>query len=235
MNDLIVLHDIPWTLDVEAMARRLHIKPASKSYAEFEKLCAEAVQVGKPAAMARTGFISELDETGVIIEGEHFVSRVLSVNLQGKQRVFAYVATCGCEINAWAESLEDLLLQYEAEAIKEVVLGAAIAALKQTIDEQYHPGKTSTMAPGSLADWPIREQRPLFNVLGDTQNLIGVALGETMLMTPNKSVSGIRFAVEEDFYSCLLCPREGCPDRRMAYKPELYDERYVGAARSTGM
>ena len=65
--------------------------------------------------MARTGFISELDETGVIIEGEHFVSRVLSVNLQGKQRVFAYVATCGCEINAWAESLEDLLLQYEAE------------------------------------------------------------------------------------------------------------------------
>jgi len=235
MNDLVLLQNIPWTLNVEALARRLHIKPTSKPYAEFETLCAEAVQVGKPAAMARAAFISKATDAQVIIAGESFVSRVLAVNLQGKNRVFAYLATCGRELNAWAESLDDLLQQYEAEAIKEIALGAAIAALKRAIDDQFHPGKTSTMAPGSLADWPIREQRPLFNLLGDTQGLIGVELGESMLMTPNKSVSGIRFAVEEDFFSCLLCSREGCPNRRMAYKPELYEERYVGAAKSNGM
>ena len=45
------------------------------------------------------------------------------------------------------------------------------------------------MNPGSLADWPMREQRPLFGLLGDTDAAIGVELMESYLMRPTKSVS----------------------------------------------
>ena len=88
------------------------------------------------------------------------------------------------------------------------------------------PGKTATMAPGSLSNWPLPQQRPLFDVLGDVQGIIGVELSDSFLMTPNKSVSGVRFPTEEGFASCQLCPREGCPNRRAPYDQTLYERKY---------
>ena len=82
------------------------------------------------------------------------------------------------------------------------------------------------MNPGSLPDWPIQQQRPLFQLLGDPNTAIGVELTASYLMEPNKSVSGIRFPTEERFESCMLCPRQDCPGRRSAYDPELYDQKY---------
>ena len=61
------------------------------------------------------------------------------------------------------------------------------------------------MNPGSLADWPLREQRPLFGLLGNVRAAIGVTLTPSLLMTPTKSVSGILFPSEETFASCQLC------------------------------
>jgi hypothetical protein len=87
-------------------------------------------------------------------------------------------------------------------------------------------GPTAAMSPGSLADWPIREQRPLFSLLGDPEQAIGVKLTDSFLMIPNKTVSGLRFSTEERFESCQLCPREHCPGRRAAYEPDLYDRKY---------
>ena len=99
-------------------------------------------------------------------------------------------------------------------------------ALGHHLSTCYDLGRTATMAPGSLADWPIREQRPLFRILGDPLTAVGVELTDSFLMIPNKSVSGIRFPTEERFESCQLCPREGCPGRRAAYDPDLYESKY---------
>jgi predicted transcriptional regulator len=82
------------------------------------------------------------------------------------------------------------------------------------------------MNPGSLTDWPLREQRALFSLLGDVQATVGVELTNSLLMVPTKSVSGIFFPAEESFASCQLCPREACPNRRAPYDPELYDRKY---------
>ncbi|MCL6614559.1 MAG: hypothetical protein K6U03_08105, partial [Firmicutes bacterium] len=43
-----------------------------------------------------------------------------------------------------------------------------------------------------------------------------------------KSVSGLRFPVEEGFENCQLCPRQGCPGRRAPYAPEIFARRYSG-------
>ena len=82
------------------------------------------------------------------------------------------------------------------------------------------------MNPGSLADWPLSEQRVLFALLGDTQDAIGVQLTSSLLMVPTKSVSGIIYPTAETFASCQLCPRRGCPNRRAAYDPQLFEQKY---------
>ena len=87
-------------------------------------------------------------------------------------------------------------------------------------------GKLSRMNPGSLPDWPLSEQKPLFAVLGEGPAKIGVQLKDSFLMVPVKTVSGIFFPAEEKFESCQLCPREKCPGRRAPYDPELYDRKY---------
>jgi hypothetical protein len=83
------------------------------------------------------------------------------------------------------------------------------------------------MSPGRLEDWPLRAQKPLFEILGDPGGEIGVRLMPSLWMLPNKSVSGVRFPTEKSFESCELCPREDCPGRKMPYDPTLYERRFA--------
>jgi len=66
----------------------------------------------------------------------------------------------------------------------------------------------------------------LFALLGDATEAVGVRLLDSLLMTPTKSVSGIRFPTEERFESCQLCPRPDCPGRRAPYDATLYERKY---------
>lgn len=226
MGEVIVLDAIPFAMDLNQLEKRLHIETGSDNAAEFAALADEAQHIAQPKALYRLAFLTSRDEESVTIEGIRFTSRVLSVNLQKAHRVFAYMATCGTELDDWAHGKDDPLQQFWAEAIKESALRAAIKAVNEDLERRYKPGKTSTMNPGSLLDWPLKQQRPLFALLGDPQAAIGVRLTQSFLMVPNKSVSGIRFPTEESFESCLLCPAMDCPGRRAPYDPSLYDKKY---------
>lgn len=221
-----ILDGISFNPNITALSKRLRIKPGSAYQDELTALVEAAHDIAKPKALYRVAFIESRSEDQVTIEGVTFSSRVLSVNLEAVHRVFAYIATCGEEVDAWAHGIDDMVLGYWAEAVKEAALSAATVALNTHLSQCYDCGKTATMNPGSLADWPITQQRPLFQLLGNPQKLIGVQLTDSYLMEPNKSVSGIRFPTEERFESCLLCPRQDCPGRRSAYDPELYDQKY---------
>jgi predicted transcriptional regulator len=83
------------------------------------------------------------------------------------------------------------------------------------------------MAPGSLEDWPIEEQKPLFVILGDVETSIGVRLTENLVMVPTKSISGIYFPTEISFYSCQLCPRKDCISRKAAFDQKLARENNI--------
>lgn len=221
-----VIDQIPFSPDLGALARRLRIKEGSRHHGELAQLLATATTIAKPKALYKLAFIDEKGEDTVVIDGVTLTSRVLRVNLDVAHRVFAYNVTCGMELQTWADDLDDMVLQYWADAIKELALGAAVQALNDHLVKSYDLGRTSTMAPGSLADWPIREQRPLFRILGDPQAAIGVTLTDSFLMIPNKTISGLRFPTEARFESCQLCPREQCPGRRAAYEPDLYERKY---------
>jgi hypothetical protein len=186
----------------------------------------EAQAIGKPKAMYRIGYIESRGDDDVTVDGVTLTSRVLRVNLDRVHRVFPYVATCGTELEELSKSKDDMLEQYWIESIELFALGAATRAVNRDVNERYRPGQTATMNPGSLQDWPLIQQRPLFTLFRSPQASIGVQLTDSLLMVPKKSVSGIRFATEHGFESCQLCPRPSCPGRRAPYDSGLYARKY---------
>ncbi|MBS3782895.1 MAG: vitamin B12 dependent methionine synthase [Anaerolineae bacterium] len=222
----VVMDDVAFRPDLERLMRKLRIKEESRHADQLTALVEEAKAIARPRAMYRVAYIDSRDESRVVIGSVRFHSRVLRVNLDGVHRVFPFAVTCGGELHEWMRGKDDLLVRYYADVISETALRKAAARLRAQLVRRYALGRTSTMSPGSLEDWPIQEQRPLFDLLGDPEETIGVRLTDSMLMIPSKSVSGIRFSVEKTFESCQLCQREPCPSRKAPYDQGLYERRY---------
>ena len=224
--DAVVLDDIPFRIDLGLLMKKLHVREGHAYTDDVKRLADEAQAIARPKALYKVAYIESRDDKAVVIDGITMNSRVLRVNLEQAHRVFPYVVTCGMELQEWADSIDDVLRRFWAETINEMALRVAIQVLNKHLAERHHPGRTSAMSPGSLGEWPIQAQRPLFALLGDPKGAIGVRLTDSLLMVPVKSVSGIRFPTEESFESCQLCPREGCPGRRAPYDKDLYDKKY---------
>lgn len=224
--DVIVLEDIGFQPNIEDLKRKLRVRDKGGWADRFTCLVQEAKATARPRALYGIAFVEERSESSVVVDGIRLDSRVLRVNLEKAHRVFPFLVTCGTELHEWAASHEDILQRYYADEIAEAALRQALGALREHLNERYRLGRTSTMSPGSLPDWPIQAQRPLFALFGDTEQLLGVRLTDSLLMVPSKSVSGIRFPTEHTFASCQLCPREGCPSRQAPYDAALYEKKY---------
>jgi len=222
-----VLDLIGFRLNIAFLAKHLHIHPDSRLYSEFARIVAEARAVAKPKAAFRIGYIEGKEHDSVLINGIRFTSRVLRVNLEPVHRVFFYLATCGEELEAWSKGMPDMLYQYWADAIRESALRSASRALVDYLKGQYQLPRTSAMGPGSLEDWPITQQRLLFDAMDGLDRQIGVKLTDSFLMVPVKSISGIRFPSENRFESCQLCSRKNCIGRRALYDQDLYEKRFA--------
>ncbi|MEW6265058.1 MAG: vitamin B12 dependent-methionine synthase activation domain-containing protein [Thermodesulfobacteriota bacterium] len=218
MNETVILNQIPFSLDLPALAARLRIRPDNSYYRDLEALAGEALTIARPRAVIRLAYIDALEDDRVMVEGVRFVSRLLADKLAQTHRVFAYVATCGTELDEWASSKNDMLRRFYAEEINALALVTARKTLLEEIDRRFKPGQVSAMSPGSLPEWPIEQQGPLFELLGSPAQVIGVRLTSSFLMLPVKSVSGIYFPTETPFFSCQLCPREKCPGRKAPYQ-----------------
>lgn len=224
--DHIILDDIKFKVNVEHLFKRIHIDPKSEDAELIMSLVTKAEEIGKPKVLYKLSYIDSKEEDHVVVDGVKLTSRVLRVNFAEIHRVFPYVATCGRELHDWANTLDDILEKYWVDNIMEMALGVAIEAFHTHMEEKYHFGKISAMNPGSLEDWPIRQQKELFSLLGNVEDYIGVELTDSYLMMPIKSTSGILFPTDTNFQSCQLCPRENCPGRRAKYEEHLYEEKY---------
>ncbi|MBA7581390.1 hypothetical protein ES708_23292 [subsurface metagenome] len=131
------------------------------------------------------------------------------------------MVTCGRELDEITVPSSDFMKCYYLDTIKEIVLRSANNYLKDYLKRNYAISQLSSMNPGSLEDWPITEQRKLFSIFGNVEELIGVGLTEVLYMVPLKSVSGIYFPTRIEFVSCQLCLREVCEGRKAPYDPDL--------------
>ena len=216
-----IIDRIPVELSVEHILGLLHMDKSGKYVRDVQELIDLVQPIVRPKVIYDVCYVENKDGDSLDIGGVRFTSRVLRVNLDRVERVFPYIATCGTEVESIDIPGDDLMKKFMLDTIKQVALGAAIRHFQGYIEEKYRTGQMSSMNPGSLEDWPLSEQKQLFSLFGNVEELIGVRLTSTFLMIPIKSVSGIYFPTEVKFESCQLCPRERCPGRKARYDENL--------------
>ncbi len=217
-----VFRKVDFKITTEDVLRAMKIRKVAPSLERTTATLVErAMEVARPKALCRVCYVEDRTEDSVTIEDQEFTSRVLRQNLDGIQRVFPFVATCGIELEQLTVDRTDLMTAYCLDTIMMLAVQAARRHVQHFLQDTYSVGQLSRMAPGSLQDWPLQEQGLLFDLLGDVQQQIGVQLTERFLMIPIKSVSGIFFPTEIRFESCQLCSRPNCPGRRAPYDAAL--------------
>lgn len=222
-----VLENIQFDLDFEELLNKLRIKKGTDYEIRLKELILEAEKIANLKVIYNLSYIESKEDNTVVIDGVKFSSRILRVNLDKVNRVFAYVATCGHELEDWSKGFSDMLEIFWLDAIKEAALKSARVALTKHLKDKYQLDKMANMNPGSLADWPISQQKELFQLFANQEKLIGVELNSSYLMKPIKSVSGIYFPTETHYENCMLCPRGVCPNRKAPYNANLYNEKYA--------
>ena len=223
----ILLNNTPFKPNLTYLYRHLHVPDHPEARKAFDDLAAEASEIARPKALYGLAAVERHGENFIIVENIRFESRVLSVNVKSLNRIFPFVATCGVELAHWADSISsDMLKRYYADALKLAALRAVTRSLEKEIKKQFDTGRISRMCPGSISDWPIDQQHPLFDLLGETQSTVGVSLKSSMLMMPDKSESGFYFQNDSGFASCQLCPVNNCPSRKAPFVENLYDQKY---------
>jgi hypothetical protein len=223
-----LLDNIPLEIQSDQLYAFLNIKPKSRFAGEFDGLLAEAAGIARPKAIYKLSTVEENEGDSVQIDGMRVDSRVVKINLNDRGRAFPFIATCGSEIETWADGLEGRIQRFWADAIQLFALAQAIDAMKHDIQDRFETGSTSTMNPGSLEDWPIQGLQTIFSVIGNAHEQTGVRLNDSLMMKPLKSASGLEFESEEQFYNCQLCPRSECSMRRAPYNDHLYQSKYRG-------
>lgn len=219
----VILDDIPFEIEEKSLATLLKTRAGSRTESSFLAMLHEARSLARPKAAFAVCDVKRCGESEVEVGGVLFTSRVLHDNLEGSGPAFPFAATCGTELEAWAVGRTGTLHSFWADSIMLVALGCAMGFLDRHLKARLGGGaRLSTVNPGSLEDWPLSGQAPLFSVLGSCAPAIGVSLTDRMVLRPLKSVSGIQFLSEKGFVNCSLCPRESCQARRAPYEPGLY-------------
>jgi hypothetical protein len=180
----------------------------------------------KPRLCYRMVGLAEVTPAGVrLSEGTRFRSPKLARALSRAESICCFVATVGPAVDV---EIQRLLQQRRyADAYVLDALGSTAA---ENVVEQFHRRMTARrkekngavtlrFSPG-YCDWPIQEQRPLFNLIAKTDKP-GVILNDRCLMTPRKSVSGL-FGIlppgvesgPEVHNPCDTCGKRDCIARR---------------------
>ncbi len=216
-----ILDDIPMHLDINEVSKKLHLDK-KKGYSNTARELVElAISVIRPKVIYEVSYVGNKNEDTVDIGNVKFTSHVLRVNLDKIGKVFPYVVTIGKELEDNAASFDNLLKAYCLDEIGNMFVELGMEYLEDYLKRRYKLEQLSNISPGSLEDWPITQQKQLFSIFGNVEDLIGVKLTDRSLMIPKKSISGIFFPTHVKFYSCQLCPRENCKERAAPYDKNL--------------
>lgn len=148
----------------------------------------------------------------------------LSRTLRDSEKLICFLTTIGGEIDF---EINRMMLQgHLSEAFIMDALGSVAV---ETVAEQFHRrmereyslrdrAVTLRFSPG-YCDWPVEEQRKLFELFGS--NTAGIELKDSCLMMPRKSISAV-FGVypvngnptSSPYNPCTDCSKIDCPTRR---------------------
>ena len=225
MGERFLFDDMTWKVDREAALKRLRV--AEDDLEDFDEIYSRTLELIKPVYYLGKEKLISNDGDSVVIGAQRFTSRVISVNLKNAEWVYPYVGTSGRAAYEYAISLDDDLFRFWADQVCEMALKSAAIDFIHRVRELSGSEQLSSLNPGSVIDWPISQQRPLFELLGDVYAKTGILLEESFLMRPVKSNSGILYASENHFESCSLCNKQNCPGRRAPFDKDKFEREYM--------
>lgn len=196
-------------------------EPDAATAAQIEAAIAALEAAVEPREISRRFAIRRIDGDALEIDGLRIDSRALSKNLSGCEEVFLMAATLGiapdrliARAQASGEMGRAMALQAAAAAMIETWCDAVNARLR---DEAAREGLSlrPRFSPG-YGDFPLACQPGIFQLLG-VQKRIGVALTDSLLMIPTKSVTAV-IGLSPDARPCPAgcdaCGRRECAYRR---------------------
>ena len=191
---------------------------------KVKRLIEETTPILSPRVVSTEKSIRESKQGTIVIEPDlSFRSRKMTKTLGSCKKAKVFVATVGPEIEEEIQKFTDENRMSEAsilDAIASVAIENTVDQFQKMVDEELSDkglGTTLRFSPG-YCDWPIQEQRKVFQVVDGEK--IDVSLTDTCLMHPRKSVSGV-FGISHDdggkqrnLNPCTQCGMRHCTARR---------------------
>ena len=146
--------------------------------------------------------------------------KIITSSLREATGFAVFVATVGKGYESWNRAINaesDPVRAFFADSIGSVLAEACVAVMLASIEREMTDRGLfvgNSYSPG-YCDWQLVEQRKLFSFFPD--RFCGVALTESCLMLPLKSVSGIVGIgknVKKRLYSCEVCTKTDCVKNR---------------------
>ena len=210
--------------DMQELMQRLRVPEDLDE--DFADIYEECIAIADPGYMYTEVSVSQ-DDSKTYVDGVGFESRIMYGNFKGIAKAWPYVLTCGKALYELAKQKDDPLERYWVDSIAEAYLGVIHPMLHAEVAPLAGVERLYSMNPGSLEDFPLACQRPLFDMLGDVEAGIGAWLTDSFLILPYKSGSGIYFTSDEHYENCSMCPRVGCPNRRAPYDGMMFETKYA--------
>lgn len=211
-------------INLEVSRNKLRLSEGQAEEADFPSVLEQVQELAEPRAVWERCRIEEIGDGFVVISGIRFQSNVLASELAKSDTLFPFVMTIGDAVEKIARRTEDALKQYCYEYLGDFVLLQTSDHLRHHLEILSGGSNLSWYSPGSVDDFKLEEQRNLFRILGDVRERIGVELRENLMMYPRKSISGLYFESEEQFYTCQICQREKCIGRRAPYDRSMAEK-----------
>ena len=180
----------------------------------------------KPRVHFKKHKIQEISPGVVHLETDlSLKSPKLSRTMRGSQEIVCFVGTIGRGIEKEIKKLVNkkrLADAYVLDAIGSVLVENLVDQFQSRLDQHYQTQNKTTglrFSPG-YCDWPVTEQKKLFELLESEK--ARVELTESCLMQPRKSISGVfgLYSCETgqewgDYNPCLECKKLDCTARRI--------------------
>ena len=225
-----ILENYQVTIDSEKVSRLLGAKNGRRispaSLRRVDLLSEEIDKMLKPQLSYRILTLSEIDKGGIrLSNGTRFNSPKLAKALTKAESVCCFVATVGPFVD-----MEINRLMQKQRYANAYVLDALGSMSAENIVEQFYQhmarkqakkgnGVGIRFSPG-YCDWPIYDQRSLFNLFAKTDTP-DVVLTKSCLMSPRKSVSGLfglmpseATGADPSYIPCNTCTKQDCIARR---------------------
>mgnify|MGYP002405777886 FL=1 len=186
-----IFNPIPFEITMDTLNDALKLRNRKRLLNQAQILLDQTNAAAVPKALVISGSVDEKTETRIVINGAVFTSPKLMANLDEGDALYAYIATCGTEIDAYAASLTDQMDLFMMDGIMNLLVGAGKAFVSKQVGSAASWPDIYDYVPGAGEAWPKEEQVKLFNLFGGYPAEIGVSMEDAAFVLPRRSTIGI--------------------------------------------